>query len=261
MIVRVRVLSVRLLGLIAGVVVASAVCAQQASPEDIAARRTNSAKIHTELGSMYFQDGNVAVALEELKLAIEIDPAYAAAYSVRALVHHYLKETSAAEEDFQRAIRLNSDDPDFSNNYGWFLCQIGREKDGIDNFMKAIKNPLYKTPERAYANAGLCAANIGDLKSAEDYLLKAARPSAQPNPFVKYKLGEVYYKLGRLPEARAAVADAIRQSEPSPEVLLLAYRIENQAGDRAAEANYANQLRRKFPQSKEYQELLKGKQE
>lgn len=235
--------------------------AQSASAQDGAQERSRSAKIHTELGSMYFQDGNVAVALEELKIAIEVDPGYAPAYSVRALVNHFLREVPAAEDDFQMALRLNPDNPEINNNYGWFLCQVGREKDAPPYFLKAIRNPLYPTPDRAYTNAGVCAMKTGDLKSAEDYLLKASRLAAAANPFARYKLAEVYFLQGRFVEARPIVAELIRQTEPSAELLLLAVRVESGIGDRTAEANYTNQLRRKFPSSKEYQELVRGGRE
>lgn len=46
-------------------------------PKDVLTR----AKAHTELGALYFQDGNLIVALEELSLAIAIHPEYAPAYS------------------------------------------------------------------------------------------------------------------------------------------------------------------------------------
>ena len=47
----------------------------------------NRAKIHTELGAMYFQAGNNAVALDELRIALNADSSYYQAYSVRGLVH------------------------------------------------------------------------------------------------------------------------------------------------------------------------------
>jgi type IV pilus assembly protein PilF len=60
------------------------------------------AKIHTELGSLYFQDGNMAVALEESRIALLADSSYAPAHTLRALVHAYLRETEQAESDFRR---------------------------------------------------------------------------------------------------------------------------------------------------------------
>jgi len=45
----------------------------------------NSAKIHTELGALYFQDGQLATALEELRIAIAADSSYAPAHNVLGL--------------------------------------------------------------------------------------------------------------------------------------------------------------------------------
>ena len=60
----------------------------------------NRAKIHTELGSMYFQAGNPGVALDELRIALSADASYFQAYSVRGLVRLSLKEYDKAEDDF-----------------------------------------------------------------------------------------------------------------------------------------------------------------
>ena len=215
------------------------------------------AKLHTELGSMYFQDGNMAVALDELKIAIAISPTYAPAYNVRGLVHLYLREMASAEEDFKHALRLAENDPEINNNYGWFLCQTAREKDSVAYFMRAIKNPLYQTPDRAYLNAGRCSQKAGDDDAAEDFLLKALRVSPD-NPQALVQLASISYKRGNFEQAKSQVSDVVRKVEPNAELLWLALRIERRLGDRTAEANYGNQLRRKFSGSPEYQELLKG---
>jgi type IV pilus assembly protein PilF len=86
------------------------------------------AKIHTELGALYFQEGNIPVAMEELTVAIYIDKTYAPAYSMRALVHHHLREPNHAEDNFREALRYGPDDPEIANNYGWFLCRILKER-------------------------------------------------------------------------------------------------------------------------------------
>lgn len=215
------------------------------------------AKLHTELGSMYFQDGNMAVALEELDAAIAIDSGYAPAFNVRALVHAYLREMGAADRDFQQALRLVGNDPEVNNNYGWFLCQSNREKDSIEYFLRAIKNPLYQTPDRAYLNAGLCSKKIGDLGAAEDYFQKTLRVSPD-NSQATFQLAGINYQRGNAGEAKRLLAAVMRRVEPSAEVLWLALRIERKLGDRAAEASYATRLRRNFSGSPEYQELLKG---
>lgn len=217
----------------------------------------NRAKLHTELASLYFQDGNVTVALEELRIAIEADSDYAPAYNVRGLVNLYLRELEPADRDFKRALRLADGDPEINNNYGWFLCQVGREQESIAYFQRAIRNPLYQTPERALLNAGQCSQKLGDLKAAEDYFDRALRYSRK-NPQALLQLAALNYQRNNLPVARSLLAELLRQTEPNAAVLWLALRIERRSNDRNAEASYANQLRRKFPDSAEYQELLKG---
>ena len=223
------------------------------TPKDVHTR----AKLHTELGSLYFQDGNLIVALEELSIAIVINPNYAQAYSTRGLVLHQLKEFESAEKDFQRALSLDDRDPDISNNYGWFLCQRGKVKESIVYFERAIKNPLYQTPEVAFLNAGTCYAKSGELDLAEDYIRKSMRFSPE-NPRATFQLANISYKRGNDAAAKKYLTEVVRKSDPSAEVLWLFLRVERRLGDRSAESSFASQLRRKYPESFEYQELLKG---
>jgi type IV pilus assembly protein PilF len=215
------------------------------------------AKLHTELGSLYFQDGNWIVALEELTFAISINPNYAQAYSTRGLVLYQIKELESAEKDFQRALDLDEKDPEISNNYGWFLCQIGKEKESIAYFQRAIKNVLYQTPESAYLNIGTCYAKIGELVLAEEFVRKTLR-FVPDSPQALFQLASISYKRGNYDAAKEYLKKALRSNDPGAEALWLFLRIERRLGDRSAEANYTSQLRRKFPDSTEYQELQKG---
>ena len=105
---------------------------------------------------LYITGNQYSVALDELKFALSMDSRYAPAYGVRGLVHMSLLEDNKAEEDFERSLDLDASDSGTRNNYGWFLCQRGREKESMAQFMEAMKNPLYATPEKAYLNAGIC---------------------------------------------------------------------------------------------------------
>ncbi|MBS1228225.1 MAG: type pilus biosis/stability protein PilW [Proteobacteria bacterium] len=224
-----------------------------AVPKDVYTR----AKLHTELGSMYFQNGNLIVALEELTIAISINPNYAQAYSTRGLVLYYIKELASAEKDFQRALDLDAKDPEISNNYGWFLCQTGKEKESIAYFERAIRNPLYQTPETAYLNAGACYIKLGDLASAEEYVRKNLRFS-RDNPQALFQLAKISYLRGNYDAAREHLKKVVRQIDPDAETLWLSLRVERRLGDRLAESSLLAQLRRKYPDSPEYQEFLKG---
>jgi type IV pilus assembly protein PilF len=224
-----------------------------AQPKDIYTR----AKLHTELGSMYFQNGNLIVALEELTIAISINPNYAQAYSTRGLVLYYIKELVSAEKDFQRALSLDARDPEINNNYGWFLCQTGKEKESIAYFQRAMNNPLYQTPETAYLNAGACYVKLGELALAEEFVRKTLRLS-RDNPQALVQLAKISYQRGNYDAAREHLNTVVRQSDPDAETLWLFVRVEHRLGDRSAERSLIAQLRRKYPDSPEYQEFLKG---
>ena len=217
------------------------------------------AKIHTELGSMYFQAGNMGVAMQELKIAVAADSAYAPAHMVLALVHAALKENDQAERVFRRAMDLAPGDPEINNNYGWFLCHSGKERQSIAYFLNAVKNPLYSTPDRAYANAGACALKAGDLDGAANYLQTAIRLGGDGALIAQAQLALLAYRRANFEEARRLITEVLKVMEPaSADALWLALRIERKLGNRNAESSFAAQLRSRYPNSQEYQEFLKG---
>ncbi len=239
----------------AGRIMVPEVDAPQARPVDPKYR----AKIHTELAAAYYQAGNPAVALEEVRIALEADSDYVQAYSVRGLVHAQLKENAKAEEDFRRALKIAPKNPDVNNNYGWFLCETGQPRQSIQYFLNAVKDPLYETPEVAYANAGKCALKGGDMDGAQEYLLQALRLAKSQVPETRYQLANVFYLRGNLDESKVYLNEAVKAMEPpTPEALWLGIRLERKLGNKAGEGNYASQLRSRYPTSKEYQLFLKG---
>jgi type IV pilus assembly protein PilF len=223
---------------------------------DVGAPRDR-ARAHTNLAAAYYELGNVGVALEEIRVALAADPGYAAAHNVLGLIHMDLKENTEAESSFQRALRLAPNDPDANHNFGVFLCQTGREAQGVRYLLTAVRNPLYATPEKSYTQAGLCALRRKDDEEAMTNLERALK--LQPNYLAAMlPLAQIRYRRGELDEARSIVVQFNRLVEPNSESLWLALRIERRLGDRAAETGYAEQLRRRFPASREYQSLQKG---
>ena len=218
------------------------------------------ARVHTELAAAYYERGNLGVALEELRIAIAADAGYASAYNILGLVHMDLKELPQAQQSFQRALELAPNDPDVNHNYAWFLCQSKREKQSLKYFLTAIKNPLYRTPQKSYAVAGTCALRIGDQNSANDYFERALK--LEPNfPLALISLAKIKYSAGELVAARDLMVRFNRIVEPSAESLWLALRIERRLGDSSAEARLASELGRRFPGSKEHDALVGGRYE
>jgi type IV pilus assembly protein PilF len=217
----------------------------------------NRARVHTELATLYYMRGNMSVALEELRVAVSADPGYATAHGTFGLVYMELRENDLARQSFERALRYAPEDPDINHNFGWFLCQTGKADEASRYFARALANSLYATPARTHAAAGTCALRIGRLREAEDSLQRALRLDPdQPTALLQF--AQLRYRQGRYDEARKVVARFARVAQTTAESLWLALRIERRLGVRAAELSYANQLRRRFPDSLEYQALRRG---
>jgi len=224
------------------------------SPQQADARTR--ADLHTQLGAGYYELRNYAVALDELNEAVRADPSHGPAYNMLALVYMDLKEDAAAEQNFERALRLNPVDSDANNNYGWFLCQRKRYDEAMKRFMSAVKNPLYQNPEKSWINAGMCSLDRGDDKAATQYFERAlALQPAQPQAL--YQLAAAAYRSGDTQSAKDYLSRLSRSGANfNAEALWLALRVERRLGDREAEASYGLQLRRNYPNSREAQALL-----
>lgn len=218
------------------------------------------ARVHTDLGSQYYAAGNIGVALDEFSIAAAIEHRYIPAHYMLGLVYMELKDDVLAEEHFKRALDLDSNNSEARNNYGWFLCQRGKVEESIKQFMAALKNPLYETPDKPYVNAGICTLKLKDDKGAEEYFLKALK--LRPNqPQALLALADIYFRGNDLPNARAQMIAFMKAHNPTPEALWLGVRIERKLGDRASESSYSQMLRQRFPVSKENQALSAGRYE
>jgi type IV pilus assembly protein PilF len=231
----------------------------RSEPQAVSSSPLERAKIHTELGVSYFENAQLGVALEELNTAVSADKTYAPAYNALGLVYMELKEDSKAEKNFRQAIRLDPSSSEAKNNYGMFLCQRGREKEGIQQLLGALKNPLYPTPEIAYKNAGLCARKAGDTKAAEGYFIQALKLNPK-QPQALYSLAEIDYLRDDVAGAKQYMSRYFTAVEnPGPEALWLGARVERKLGDRTALANYGMQLRRRYPSAPETKAFLEGR--
>jgi type IV pilus assembly protein PilF len=229
-------------------------------PELQPADSRSRAAVHTELAANYYTSRQYKVALEELDEALRADSGYAPAYNVLGLVHMDLNQDGQAEKSFLQALRINPQDSDVNNNYGWFLCTRGREADSIKYFLAALRDPLYATPDKALVNAGVCSRKMGDNKAADEYFVKAL--AAAPNqPKALLNLAELRYQQNRLQEARTHLNRLMQTSAATPAALWLGVKLERKLGDRGAEASYAIQLKNRFPDAPETKALTEQKYE
>ena len=72
--------------IVAGLMLLAGCAAQTGSSGSDQASRDR-ARIHTELGSGYFAQGQMAIALQEFNEAVNVDPSYSLAYNGLGLVY------------------------------------------------------------------------------------------------------------------------------------------------------------------------------
>jgi type IV pilus assembly protein PilF len=226
--------------------------ASSASPDNQAR-----AKIRLQLAVGYYEQRQMEIALDEIRQAIQADPGFADAYSVRGLIYMDMADNRPAEESFLQAIKLAPNNPDFNNNYGWFLCQTGRERQSLAYFEAALKSRAYQSPAKALNNAGVCSMKLNDMTAAERYFTQAFK--AEPaNLVTNANLGKLHYALRDYPRARFYIGRLTKSETVDPDMLWLAIKIERKLGDQAAETSLVTQLRRRYPSSAEYAAYQRG---
>lgn len=212
-------------------------------------------KTNVDLGLGYLKRGQYDIALQKIQRALDMDWENGDAHTVAALVYERMKKIDKADEHYQYAIEYKPRDGAVLNNYGVFLCRQSRWKDAVNKFIAAVKQPGYKTPARAYENAGACARRIPDEENAEKYLRKALSQNPEL-PVALYEMAELSFEKKKPLSVRAYLQRYEAVAAHTPQSLWLGVRAEKQLGDDDAAARYAKLLQRKFPESEEFQKLL-----
>jgi len=216
------------------------------------------ADINTKLAIAYIRDGENELALKKLEKAVDADPNYAPAYSTLGLLYHRIGEIDKADQNFRKALRLDPTDSTILNNYGQVLCQNGDYAKGQEMFAKAQENPLYRSPEITFTNAGICAMEAGDITKAETNF----RDALQINPTIGpalLRMSILSYDSQRYLPARAYLQRYLEVGSHTAQSLWLGIRIERELGDKDALASYSLQLEKGFPDSEEARLLLESK--
>jgi type IV pilus assembly protein PilF len=241
-------------GVAAAVMVAGCVSSGSSFPSDKVSMHQAS-EYNTQLGVAYLRQGNRDLAMQKLQKAIGQNPDNADAYLGLGLLYDSIGDTNKAEASYREALDKAPDNPDVQNNYAVFLCQHGQQKKSERYFLAAAQNALYATPDAAYTNAGVCASQIPDLKTAEQYFRKAL----EVNPIFPdalYQMAQLSYQQKKYLQARAFIERFNSAStQPRPEVLLLGVLTERALGNLQNAATYARKLRTLFPDSPQAQQI------
>ena len=220
--------------------------------------RARLAEVNTQLGIEYIQKGDLDIALDRLKRALDADPDYVDAHNTLGLLHGNLGQYDDAERSFKHALKIDPKNSAALNNYEQFLCQLDRHKEGQDLILKAIENPLYENPDVALSNAGTCALNSGDIDTDETHFRAALE--INPNLVASlYHMAHLSHRLARYLPARGYLQRYLEIGRHTADSLWLGIRIERELGGRDTEASYELQLEKNFPDSAQTRLLLESK--
>ncbi|HEY5000086.1 MAG TPA: type IV pilus biogenesis/stability protein PilW [Usitatibacter sp.] len=218
------------------------------------------AEVHTALAGEYYARGNFPIALSEVRLALKDDSSYFPAYNMQGLIYMEVHEDGQARESFSQALKMSPNNPEVLNNYGWFLCLRDEPDRGLEMMHRAASDNFYPTPEKAYLSAGLCLRRLGRMQEAEDQLRRAVliRPDLIG---ALYNLAAITFERGALKDAETYLLRYMRLTgSPAREALVMGVKIARGLNDSSAEQSYLQQLRRRFPDAPETQELLGKRQ-
>jgi len=212
------------------------------------ANHQQAAIANTQLGIQYMNQGDLPLAKMKLDRALEQDPGNAAVHSARAMLFTRMNQSAQADEEFRTALRLAPNDPEVINNYAVYLCQNGRTEEGVKRFLEAAHNALYRTPQAAYTNAGVCqrAAKRDDEARVNFSNALQLRPNYAEAAF---QLALLDFDHHQLAPARARIDGFIGTYDATPDLLLLGVRVARAQGDAVAAQRFARRLQLDYPGS------------
>jgi type IV pilus assembly protein PilF len=215
------------------------------------------AEYNVQLGANYLAQGRLELAKEKIEKALEQDDSLPVAHTYAGLLYDRLNEVDKASFHYRRALRLAPNDPVALNLYGVFVCRQGDPAGAEQYFVKATLDPLYRTPEAAFTNAGVCLLRDQQQERAEGYFRRAL----ESNP----RYADALWEMARLSHSRSLPLQAraffqryAEVSTMSSEALWLGLRIERELGNQERASRYADELLADFPDSVEARELMQS---
>lgn len=217
-------------------------------------RNSEASEINTRLGLAYLRSNDLNQSKEKIEKALKQDPKSANAMMAYGLLLQKLEEPEKAEVYFKKAISIAPKNPDLRNNYGGFLCQQGRYEEGVKQFMVAMNDPLYKTPEYAADNIGNCYLKSGDMVRAEAYYRKALEIDKY-FPQALYHMARLSFLNQNYLSARAYLQRFKAVAGDIPGTLWLCYQVELELNNSLDANRCADKLLQQYPDSKEASQL------
>jgi Flp pilus assembly protein TadD len=130
-----------------------------------------SARDHLVAGRQLLKEGRINEAIGELSTAVSLDGKLAEAHSLLGLAFDRKGLGDRAKDSYEKAAKIEPEDPQTLNNLGFSLYQNGNYRAAIDRLKRAAK--LAPTDERILNNLGLALCRLGKFDEAYRYFARA----------------------------------------------------------------------------------------
>lgn len=188
-----------------------------------------------------FRAGKMAQAEQQARRAIKSNPRLGDAHVLLAMVAASRGDAAATGRHYEQALSIAPGNGFYANNYGVWLCGNGRAAESLAWFDRALADPAYPTRSAAFANAGSCAREAGQLARAEANWRQALAMDPV-NVLALSGLAELQFRSGRHLEARAFVERWLAVVPTDGAGLRTAAQIEQKLGDNVAAQRYLLRL-------------------
>lgn len=153
------------------------------------------AKLHVELGTAAFLRGDFSLAVQDLRKAIEKDPANTTAHNHLGLAYYALGNADFAKSEFERAIKEDKNNSDAYINLGNLYSEKNKKAEARLYYNKALENLEYKMRHRALTNLAQLSLSENKTEDARTLLYR----SLQVNPdycLSHFLLGTIFSREG-----------------------------------------------------------------
>jgi len=209
----------------------------------------------------YFQRGQSAllvrqkaeneIARENFRRAIALDVAFARAYAGLALTHaaEYRNQwtadgAAALDRAFELARTAHQMDPDIAETY-WVMAFVHMERRQLDEALRYLETAvrLFPSYADAYALMGGIETYVGRPAKTVPLLRTAMRLAPQASYLYFLLLGRAYLFLGDFEQARVNLEQALARNPVNLETRVYMAALQVMAGDKAAAAWEAEEIR------------------
>lgn len=226
---------------------------RELAPVDEKAQRDKAVATRIGAGMESLKANDAERARRHISRALELNPSSAEANNAMALYYRFEGDEKREEEQYRKALRLDSKFSQARNNYAVLLYRQGRYEKAIEQLKTAAEDTNYDQRPVAFLNLGRSYAKIADYDKAVAALQRSLRlDSQQAEPLLE--LADVYRIQGNYADAHSYLNAYLSRARQSPRSLWVGIRIEQALGNMNNVSSYELQLDGMFKTSPEYTE-------